>query len=296
MKILNNIQYFIVEGIKNIFLHGFMSISAIGIIASCFAVTGCFSLLAINIDKMVKDVQSQSQIRIFIDDSVSDEDAEAMESTIEQIMHISDIEYVSRQQALEEYREELGEDASFLDGLENDNPLRNGYRIKLEALEYHNEVTNKLKETEGVALVEDNKDVSNKLIMLRRLVNGICMALIAMLGGISIFIISNSVKMATFARREEIAIMKMVGATNSFVRWPFIIEGLLLGELGAGLSYLVQWAFYTLIKDMISGGFNFVEIYEFSEISPVLIIVLVSCGAIVGAGGSVSAIRKFLKV
>lgn len=296
MKILSNIQYFIVEGIKNIFLHGFMSISAIGIIASCFAVTGCFSLLSLNIDKMVKDIQSQSQIRVFIDDSVSDEDAEALESTIEQIQHISEIEYVSREKALEEYRDELGEDASFLDGLENDNPLRNGYRIKLEALEYHNEVTENLKNTEGIASVQDNKDASNKLITLRRLANGICMALVAMLGGISIFIISNSVKMATFARREEIAIMKMVGATNSFVRWPFIIEGLLLGELGAGLSYLVQFGFYKLIGDMISGGLNFVQIYEFSEISPTLLLVLLICGAVVGVGGSMSAIRKFLKV
>ena len=292
----SNIGYFIKEGVLNIFLHGFMSVAAIGIIAACLTVTGCFTLIALNIDALVADVEAQSEITVFIDADFPAERVAGIKEEIMTIPHVKSAEFVSKDQALEEYRESLGDSAGLLDGLENDNPLRDSYRIRMESLEYHEEIATALDGVDGIASIESRKDVSEKLIKIRNVVDGVCILLVAMLGGVSIFIISNAVKLATFTRREEIAIMKMVGATNGFVRCPFLVEGLLLGELGALLSYFLQWGFYAYIQEKLLGGMGFLSLLPFSHFSHTLLLALAVAGVVLGAGGSLLTIRRYLKV
>lgn len=293
---MRSFRYFITEGIKNIFLHGFMSFSAVGIIAACFAVTGCFTILALDVDRIARGLESKSEISVFIDEKLSEDEAKRVQESILNIEHVQNAEFVSKDQALKDYKDSLGEEGNFLEGLESDNPLRHSYKIQLDDLQYHEEVISALGGIKEIVSISDKKDISSKLVMVRTLVHAVSFTLIAMLGGVSIFIISNTVKLATFARREEIAIMKMVGATDGFVRWPFIIEGLILGETGACLSYFLQYAFCIFIEDLILNGVSFIDIYTFSELSSNLFITVLAAGAVVGVGGSVLAIRRFLKV
>ena len=289
-----NLKYSVHEGFKNFFLNGFMTFAAVGVIAACFLVTGSFTLLAFNIDVNVEEVEKRNDIRAYIEDSLSEDEAKALQSEIEKLPYISKATFISRGQALEEFKESLGDDSSLLDGLEEDNPLQMNYKITVTDIKKNEQVASEVAKIQGIDDVKNNAETSRRLINFRSMINAVCIALIAMLGGMSVFIIFNTVKIATFARREEIAIMKMVGATNWFVRMPFFIEGLLLGETGAVAAFFLQWGFYVYIEEMI--GANSAYMIPFMNVFPPLAAVLAAVGIIVGAGGSLLAIRKFLKV
>lgn len=291
-----NLRYSLGEGIRGFFLNGFMTFAAVGIIASCLLITGSISLLALNIDAAAADQQKKSGITAYVDEKLSEEQAKQIGVEIKKIEYVNDAVFFSKEQELEEFRQRLGDNAEILDGIDEDNPLRHSYRISTKDINDNQKTVDMVKKIDGIADVRYNKDVSRDLINFRHMINVISAALIAMLGAVSVFIISNTVKIAAFARREEIAIMKMVGATDGFVRVPFIVEGILLGEVGAAIGFLLQWAFYEYIQEMVARSISFAEIIPFASVWPALAGITATAGIIIGAGGSVLAIRKFLKV
>ncbi|WP_458862411.1 permease-like cell division protein FtsX [Acidaminobacterium chupaoyuni] len=291
-----NIKYYLKEGIHNFFSHRFMTVAAITVIAACLLITASFSLIAYNLDLKIADLETQSEIVVFVDETYTREQAQAIGAQITAIENVSKAEFITKEQALENYKAKMGEDAFILEGLENDNPLRDSYRITMKNISLHQETVNALSQIPGIAETSSKKEFSDKLIRIRSVVNAISYTLVAMLGAVSIFIISNTVKLAMFARREEIAIMRMVGATNHFIRTPFVVEGLCLGEVAALLAFFMEWGVYNYIaKDLVEAS-GIMSLVEFGTFSTPLLLVMLVAGMIVGVGGSVMTIRKFLKV
>ena len=226
-------KYFLDQGVRSIFSHGFMSFAAVSVMTACLIITASFSLIAFNIDQMIGEVESQSEITVYINDALPVDEARAVLKQITAIENVQDAEFVTKEQALQEFKDELGENASLVSGLEDDNPLRHSFRIRMKDISLHAQTVEALQKISQIASVTSRKDISDKLIKVRSVTNALSVTLIALLGAVSVFIISNTVKLATFTRRDEIAIMKMVGATNGFIRAPFIVEGFLLGITAA---------------------------------------------------------------
>ena len=227
--------YYWKEGLRNIFKHGFMSIAAIAIMVACLILTGTVTLIAYNIDLSIVDLQQSNEIVVWIDENLTTREAKDLQPQFEKISNIATVEFEDRDVALEKYREELGADASILEDYNSsNNPLRNSYILTLKDSTKAEETIADIGMIEGVASVRADEAVIGKLIQIQHVFNIIALAMVAGLAVISIFIISNTVKLAMFARREEISIQKMVGATNWFIRWPFVIEGMIIGLIAGG--------------------------------------------------------------
>lgn len=291
-----NFKYYIKEGITNFFSHRFMTMAAITVITACLLITSSFSLLAYNLDLQVAKLETQSEIMVWVDEALERPQAEGLLSQIQALPNVSAAEFIPKEQSLESYKQEMGEDAYILEGLEQDNPLRDGYRISMKDISLHAETVAALEQVDGIADSTSKKEFSDKLIQIRGVVNAICYTLVAMLGAVSIFIISNTVKLALFARREEIAIMRMVGATNHFIRTPFVVEGLVLGEVAAALAFGLEWLVYDYITQSLVNATGLMNMIPFSQFAGPLAIIMMLVGLVLGVGGSVLTIRKFLKV
>lgn len=288
--------YFIREGISSAFVHGFTSLAAVSVIAACLMITGTFGLVAYNIDLEIQKLEGQSEIIVYIDDSVSREDAIAMGQRIRQLSNIKEAEFVTKEQLFENYLESLGEEAYVMEGLREDNPLRDSYQITMRDVSQHAETVEALERLPGIAASSSMQDVSQRLIRLRHVVRLVSLALVAMLGAVSVFIIANTIKLAMFSRKEEIAVMKMVGATNHFIRAPFVVEGLFLGTCAALVAFFFQWGVYAYAAGQLAEGTTIIEMIAFEQVWQPILILMLGAGLLLGVGGSVVTIRRFLKV
>lgn len=299
MKNNCSFSYFWKEGFRNIFLYGFMSFAAISVIVACLLITGSVALIAVNIDLEIEDLQKKSEISIFIDKTLSQEEAKGLKNAILKIDNVEEAIFVPKEQALKEYREQLGEQGDVLtEGWEDskENPLRDGFRIRLKNIALLSDTIDKLSKTPNIANVQSDQEVAGLLVKMRHVFETISWTLIVALGCVSIFIISNTVKLALFARREEIAIMKMVGATNWFIRWPFVIEGLLMGIIGGLIAFFAQWGVYAKLKDTVESTIGAFKMVDFSVLQTNLLMVFVGAGVVIGIGGALLTIRRFLDV
>ena len=288
--------YFIREGLSSAFVHGFTSLAAMLVIAACLMITGIFSLVAYNIDLQVRELEGKSEIVIYIDESVSRENAQALKSKIKKIDNIKTADFVTREQLFEDYLDSLGEDAYVMEELRNDNPLRDSYQITMKDVSLHKETVEALEALDGVAASSSMQEVSDRLIQIRKVVNLISVTLVALLGAVSVFIIANTVKLAMFARKEEIAVMKMVGATNHFIRAPFVVEGMFLGMCAALLAFFVQWGVYAYVTKQLAEGTAILTMVSFTTVWQPVLGMMLCAGLILGVGGGVITIRRFLKV
>jgi len=293
---LYNISYFFREAFSSIFTHRLMSMAATGIIMACLLMMGSFTLLTVNVDQILQEVEEKNQVVVFVNETYTQEQAQAIAPNIKAIENIVDAQYVSREQALEDFREELGEDSSLLDGLGEDNPLRNRYVITMSDQARTQETAERLRGVEGVADVQARTDISDKIVQLRRIVTVVCLVLILMLVIVSVFIISNTVNLTIFNRKEEIAIMKMIGAQNGFVRAPFMLEGMLLGAAGALVAMLLQWGIYEYLVRVVLADFSIFSLIGFGTVWHYLAILFAAVGILVGSIGSGITMRKYLRV
>ena len=266
------------------------------VIAACLMITGIFSLVAYNIDLQIRELEGKSEIVIYIDEEVSREDAKALGSRIKKIDNIKTADFVTKEQLFEDYLESLGEDAYVMEELRDDNPLRDSYQITMKDVSLHKETVEELEALDGVAASSSMQEVSDRLIQIRKVVNLISVTLVALLGAVSVFIIANTVKLAMFARKEEIAVMKMVGATNHFIRAPFVVEGMFLGMCAALLAFFVQWGVYAYVTKQLAEGTAILTMVGFGTVWQPVLGLMLAAGLVLGVGGSVITIRRFLKV
>ena len=245
---------------------------------------------------MLGDLEAENEFLAYIDDTYTEEEARAIQPEIEAIPNVSQVTFVTRAEALEDWKEGRAENDLF-NSLQPE-VLRDRYRIHVTDIEQMAQTVSAVEQVSGVAKVRAAVDIAQGFVLVRNIATGVAAVLIGILLVVSLFIIANTIKLATFYRREEIAIMKMCGATNAFVRWPFVVEGMLLGLTGALIAFFAQWGIYELVAKLIvqGNGLSLVTITSYLSMAPTILAVFCITGALIGVGGSTLAIRKFLQV
>ena len=287
--------FLIGQGIKNIFTHGFMSFASVAVITACLFIMGCFSLLTLNIDNMIAEMQSQNRVIAYVDEALSEDEARALESKVSKVANIETCEFVTREEAMTSFESDY--DADLFENIDS-SVFRHRYVLSLTDLSLMQETKADLESINGIADVRAHLDYAEKFVTLRNIVSIVSVILVVTLFVVSLFIMTNTIKLATFTRREEIAIMRMVGATNGFIRLPFVVEGLVLGALGGAVAYgLVALVYHLATEKLLAAmAFGFVVLVPFSTVALPLLGVFLGVGILVGVLGGVSAIRNYLKV
>ena len=283
---MRNFRYFFREGVGNMLSHGFMSFAAIGVTVACLLIMGTFSLVAYNANINLQDLQKENAVVAFVDESLTDEEAQGLQSQLSGISGVADCTFVSRQEARDEYVAQYNEDDLYSDL--DPTIFRHRYVMHLTDLKLMDQVVQSLESVEGIAKVRADQDISNGFITVRNIASVISIALIAILLIISVFIISNTIKLTPFDRR----------ATDGFIRWPFVYEGLLLGLIGAAVGFSLQWLLYAAVTRGIANSdtMQLLRVVDFRQIWGPVAAVFAGVGILVGVGGSLTAIRKFLRV
>ena len=284
------------EGFRSIKTHGLMSFATVTIIMACLIIMGSVALLSLNINYLIKDLEKQNEVVAFVDDEIEDEEeAKAIGSQILAVGNISAADFVSRGEAMNNYMSKY--DKSLMEGID-ETVFRHRFIIHLNDIEKLAQTKEALESVPGVARVRAHQEYADTFVKIRNIVSGVALVLMAILVFVSMFIMSNTIKLATFSRREEIAIMKMVGASNGFIRLPFVVEGLVLGLLGGGLGFLAQWGLYDLVTKSLMESLtgDILEVVPFLSIAPMILAVYLGIGVVIGVFGGVNAIKNYLKV
>ena len=293
---INNLFYLLKEGVRSIFKHGFMSFAAVVVTVACLVIVGCFSLLMYNMNIMVEELNQTNEILVYIDSDLPEAEAKSVGTKINMLDNILQATFVSREEALKDFIADHNGDESF-NGVDP-NDLRHRFVVVLEDNRKMVETDEALRAVPGVVKTRAAYEMAEGFSTLQDVLHIVSLAVISVLLVVSLLIISNTVKMAMFDRKNEIAIMKMVGATNGFIRFPFVVEGFLLGITGAALAFGLQWGLYDALITQIAevdalGLFTFVP---FEQLLEPMLTVFGGAGLFVGVLGSWTAIRKFLNV
>lgn len=296
MKI-RGMRYFFSEAFKNIFSNGWMTLASIFTVIASLLVLGVFLTLSINISNMVGNLEESYQIVIFVDEKVNDDGIRAIGSHIKSIPNVSDATLTTSAERLRLLREKMGENGTKLDRYKDDNPLRNMYQVTLSDLSKSKETIKELEKIDGIAKIQRNEEAIDKLVKAAKYIQNFSMWIIIALAVVSIFIISNTIKLTVYTRRKEINIMKFVGATDWFIRWPFIIEGIFIGLIGAGVSIVLILGGYTLLINIVDSlGIAFVTMKPLNELIGMIVGSSLGLGAVLGGIGSYISVRKHLNV
>ncbi|MBR6300992.1 MAG: permease-like cell division protein FtsX [Clostridia bacterium] len=293
---LSKSAYLIREGFRSIKTHSFMSFASVTIIMACLIIMGSVTLLSVNISALIDDLEQQNEMVALVDDSIPDAaQAEALTESILAVPNVGSVEFVSRTQAMEKFMSKY--DDRLMEGID-ESVFRHRFVIHLVDISQMAETKQALEQIPGIAKVNAHVEYADRFVRLRNIVSVVSLILTVILVFVSFFIMSNTIKLTTFGRREEIAIMKMVGATNAFIRTPFVIEGLILGILGGLLGFAAEWGIYTLLNSSIMESLtgSFVSLVPFRTFMLPLLAAYIGIGIIIGAFGGVNAIRNYLKV
>ena len=291
-----NVGYLTKEGIRNVWSNRLMSVASVAVLTSCLLLIGVAIMLYANIDMALDDVQEQNIIMVYLDDNISEEDINTVGQDIRMISDIESAEFVSKEEAYQSQLESLGDDAKLMEGLE-ENPLPDSYEVYLKTLDHYDSVQESLKSIDHVASVRGNSDLAEQVRQLSRAVTIISVGIIIMLLAVSLFIIANTVRVTMYNRRLEISIMKAVGATNWFIRGPFIIEGIIIGIVSGLVSEGLVWALYSIALKNIGSVFSMLgsQAIPFSAYDGRMLIAFIFVGILAGAVGSIVSMARYLK-
>ena len=288
--------YFLSEGFHSIFTHGFMSFAAVCMIVCCLLIMGSFTLVAVNAENMFSDLEAENQFTAFIDETIPQEEARALQDDIEAVPNVARAEFVTKEEAQADFEADY-EGNPLFEGLPS-TVYRDRFHIYLDDISLLTETEEAVKEVAGVADTQSAPEIAEGFTVIRNIAGAVAVILVVILLAVSLFIIANTIKLATFYRREEIAIMKMCGATNAFIRWPFVVEGMILGMTGALVAFFAQWGIYELVSKAIiqNNGLSLITVLPFTSLAWQFLLVFIVAGLLIGVVGSVLAIRKFLQV
>jgi len=291
----NKTFYYLKEGISSIFAHSLMSFASICIIVAFLIIMGAFILLAVNINSLIGDLESENVVLAYVHENLSENDAIALEPVLRATPNVSNVVFISREQAMASFIGRYDDSDRFSDV--DSTWFRHRYAVYVTDVALLSDTILALRYIREIATVNANTAIASGLVTFRTVVSWISIIIVAVLLIISLFIIQNTIKLATYERREEIAIMKMVGATNSFIRWPFIIEGFILGLVGALLAYLGLWGLYGLASRSVIEFAGFFQLIPLaSNVSIPIFLLFTGIGISVGVGGSGIALNRYLKV
>ncbi len=295
MKI-NNIGYLLKEGIRGIFLHGFMSFAAVCVTVACLLIVGSFSCLTYNVSMMVEDLNKTNEVLVYIDETLPEAEARSIETKINQLENIYKATFKHREDALKDFIADHQDDTAF-SGVEAED-LRHRVIVVLEDNALIEQTVSELKAIPGVAKVNASFELAEGFATLENVLSIASFVMIAVLLVVSLLIISNTVKLAMYDRKDEISIMKMVGATNGFIRLPYVVEGFTLGMVSAVIAFGLEWLLYDFLLSRLE-MVNTLQLFTFVPFNTLLvpmIVIFTFAGLFVGVVGSWTSIRKFMDV
>ncbi|MFD1038869.1 permease-like cell division protein FtsX [Virgibacillus byunsanensis] len=286
------------EGLKNIFRNGWMTVASIGAVTTTLILVGAFLALMLNLNEMANKIEEDVEIKAIIDVTADEDQITALGEQIENINEVDTVVFSSKDDELQNLIESMGEEGRTWEMFEQDNPLNHAYIVRTTDPLDTMAIAAEIESYESVDEVNYGKDVVQNLFKFNEYARNIGLAIIVGLVFTAIFLISNTIKLTIMARSKEIGIMKLVGATNGFIRWPFFIEGMLLGVLGSIIPIAVILTGYYYLVNNIGDriNFTFVELLPFNPFAWQLSLLILGIGTFIGVWGSVMSVRKFLKV
>lgn len=286
------------EGFKNIARNGWMTVASVGAVTTTLILVGAFLALMLNLNQMADNIEEDVEINALLELTLEEDQITTIGDEIKQINGVDSVVFSSKDEQLSELVDSMGEEGKSWQLFEQDNPLNHVYIIKTKDPQDTIKVADKISDLQGVQEVNYGQGVVERLFEFNKYARTIGVVLIVGLVFTAIFLISNTIKITIMARSREIGIMKLVGATNGFIRWPFFIEGLLLGVLGSVVPIAAILGGYYYLENNISERINysFVELLPFNPFAWQLSLIILGIGALIGVWGSVMSVRKFLKV
>ena len=284
------------EGFKNIWVNRFLSVATILVLVACLIIVGTGSLIFLNINSLLDLIEGQNVVMVYVQDEATDFETESLGLQLQNMSNIKNVEFVPREEAFENQKEQFGDKAALLEGLSPE-ILPDAYKVVVDDLSMFDSTVKEIKKLESVLQVRENSDLASKVETIRNAVSYISLGIIAILFFVSMFIVSNTIRITIYNRRLEISIMKAVGATNSFIRWPFLVEGVLLGLISAVVSLVLEYVVYSValiwFADLMStlGGTP----VEFLDYIWFFLAVFGFIGVVIGTTGSLISLNKYLK-
>lgn len=296
----SSLGYLFKEGARNVWVNRLMSLASIGVLIACMLLIGSAVLLSVNMNNVVGYVEDQNEVVIVLEDDMTQDEIDNLDDELHEVGNISNIVFVSKEEAFQNEKDKLGDAAELL--REDDNFYPNTYRIKIDDLEFLDKTVDEIGRLFGVEDVKAPTDIAETLTSVKKLVITMGMGIVALLIGVTLIIIANTIKITVFNRRKEISIMKYVGATDLFIKLPFMIEGLILGLISAIMAYFILWGGYSYLLGWLEENPStwiqsmYGSILPFKEIGLKLFGGFALGGTGLGVVGSMIFVRNYLKV
>lgn len=296
MKI-NTFVNFIGDAAKSLKRNKTISIASAATVAATLFIVGTFLLAIQNINQVMSEMESKVEIKIILKDDIKLDEQKAIENKLKNTPSVTGVEYESKAKALENLKSRFGKQyESALEGLEKENPLPASYIVKVEKPELISQVVKDITGMAGIETIKDAKEVVDKIITFSNAIRWIGIIIFVILIGVSLFLIGNTIKLTVYSRRKEINIMKYIGATDWFIRWPFILEGMFIGILGAIVADLLLYYGYKFVFIKMSAQIMMIPLINPAYVYSVILGEFILGGIFIGIVGSIMAIRKFLVV
>lgn len=293
----SSFRYLFKEGFRNTWSNRMMSIASICVLMSCLVLIGCASMIFLNIESLLGRIEEENVVMVYIKDDTADADIAAMGNTLKGIDNVKEVEFVPKEDAWAEQLATMEEaQAKFFTEISSDIPLPDAYKVTVDDLTYFDQTVNQIEKLDHIDTIRENKDLAEKLVTIRHGVEVISIVIVAVLLAISVFIISNTIKLTVYSRRLEISIMKSVGATNSFVRLPFVVEGMILGIISGVISLGLVWAFYEFAINQFSDLLTSLQLdaLNFADFALPMLGIFVAIGIVTGVGGALISMSRYL--
>lgn len=294
---ISTIKFFIVDSLKSLKRNKTVSSASAATVAATLFIFGIFLLSILNVKQGILEVESRVEAKIFLKDNITMTQQRDLEKKIKEVNGVVDVQYESKAQAMEKFKDQLGEqNKSLVEGLDKDNPMPNSYIIKVQSPEIVSQVVTNVKGMEGIESIKDGREIIDKLMAITKTIKWVGTVIFIILIGVSLFLIGNTIKITVYSRRREIGIMKYIGATDWFIRWPFIIEGIIIGVVGGIVADLLLYYAYRIAYVKASTGLMVIQLIDPQYILTSVLGLFILAGIVIGSLGSILSIRKFLAV
>lgn len=291
-----SLKYLTHEGFRNVWVNRLMSIASVTVLMACLIIMGAGIMIFFNINTLLDSVQSQNVVMVYVADDATEDETAQIGASLNNISNIESCEFVPKEEAFQKQIQSMGGDSALFEGFD-ESPLPDAYKVTVKDLSQFENTVSQIKQIDKVDSVRENSDLASKLLSLRHAVSIVSIGLVVMLFLVAVFIIANTIRITMFSRKLEISIMKAVGATNWFIRWPFMIEGMILGTISGVVSLGVLWGLYAIAEKAFAQTLSLLgfKLVPFTEYWWQILLVFVAIGLFTGGFGSLVSMGKYLK-
>ncbi|MBL6442360.1 MAG: ABC transporter permease [Dialister sp.] len=292
----SSLSYFWGETFRSLFRNRFMAIASVLTVTLSMFILGVFLSAVLNINHMASYLENQVEMTVYLKDGLTTDQVMGIGKYLKAQPGMKEIKFTNKDQAMKDFRERMGDQKGLLDAI-NGNPLPASYQMSFQTPEQLKTAAEVVAKYQGVETVQYGKDIIEQLYKVAQVIRLSGIVLIIFLAGAELFIISNTIRLTVFARRREIQIMKYVGASNGFIRWPFLFEGMVIGFLGSGFASLILWEGYkTVVSEMAAAGLVFIPMIPLWPFMGYTTLIILAAGIVIGVMGSAISLRKYMKV